>query len=534
MNPQTFGGNNTLQTRNRSSHVSHNSGLCTQCLDSCTGNCEVFKSSLRGREAICPGPLGRLAAGCDKNHSVDYSYLNILSSAPGAKAIDKTGTDKATVPEVDTSAVFGHTHPVRMRMPIFAGATGSADIAQSHWDALAAGAAICGISLVIGENTCAIDPGLQRSDRGRIIDAPEMKRRIGIYRSWKDEFGDVVVQINVEDIRLGVAEYAVDKLGVETVELKWGQGAKCIGGEIKVCNLDRAIELCKRGNMVMPNPCDPAIQAAFNSGSIREFECRSRMGFVDEEGFLQTVEYLRGTLGVKRVLLKIGSYGARDLAVALRWASKARLDLLTIDGSCGGTGNMPWPAMEERGIPTFYLQSMACDFAKKLAGRGEWMPDLAMAGGFSTESHIFKALAMGAPYFRAVSMGRALMIPGFVGDNIEGVLRNSRPTKWKQLPNTVTAYGDRPEQIFVTYETLSKRLGRDAMARLPLGAVAMYTYVDKLRTGLSRIMAGTRSFRLETIKRANLISLTEQAAKVSGIPYIMDAGMDDAEKMICS
>jgi len=131
-------------------------------------------------------------------------------------------------------------------------------------------------------------------------------------------------------------------------------------------------------------------------------------------------------------------------------------------------------------------------------------------------------------------MGRALMVPGFVGDNIEGVLRNSRPTKWKELPNTVSAYGDRPEQIFVTYETLAQRFGRDEMARLPLGAVAMYTYVDKLRTGLSQLMAGARSFRLDTVKRADLIALSEEAAKVSGIPYIMDAGMEEAEKILNS
>ena len=62
----------------------------------------------------------------------------------------------------------------------------------------------------------------------------------------------------------------------------------------------------------------------------------------------------------------------------------------------------------------------------------------------------------------------------------------------------------------------------------------MYTYVDKLRTGLSQLMAGARSFRLDTIKRADLITLTEEAAKVSGIPYIMDAGMEEAEKILNS
>jgi hypothetical protein len=43
--------------------------------------------------------------------------------------------------------------------------------------------------------------------------------------------------MNEEDTRLGVAEYVSQKHGLDTIELKWGQGAKCIGGEIKVNSL---------------------------------------------------------------------------------------------------------------------------------------------------------------------------------------------------------------------------------------------------------------------------------------------------------
>ena len=534
MNLQVPGGNDISQTRNRSRNVAPSSGLCTRCLDSCVGNCEVFKASLRGREVIYPEPFGELTAGADKEYPVDYSHLNIMGYALGAEAIDEANPDKAIFPDVDTATVYGHTHPVRMRMPIFTGALGSTDIARKHWDGLAAGAAVCGISLVVGENVCGIDPELKQDTNGRVTKSPEMERRIKLYEQWKDEYGDIIVQMNVEDERLGVAEYVVQKLGVETIELKWGQGAKCIGGEIKVHDLDRALELRRRGYIVTPNPADPANQAAFKAGAIREFERHSRLGFIDEEGFLRTVEYLRRQIGVKRVSLKTGAYGPRELAMALKWCSKARVDLLTIDGSGGGTGMSPWRMMQEWGIPTFYLQAMAYRFAKRLASRGEWIPDLAMAGGFSTEDHIFKVLAMGAPYFRAVCMGRALMIPGFVGDNIEAVLRNSRPTAWKGLPKTVSDYGDTPEQIFATYETLAEKYGRSEMAKMPLGAIAMYTYVDKLRTGLTQLMAGARSFRLDTLKRADLVSLSEEAANVSGIPYIMDAGMERAEAVLDS
>jgi len=532
VNLQSPRGNDATRTANRSRNVSPLSGLCSRCLDTCMGNCEVFRASLRGRELIYPEPFGALTAGNDKDYPVDYSHLNILGYALGAEAIDEANPDKAIFPEVETTTVYGHTNPVRMRMPIFTGALGSTEIARKHWDGLAAGAAVCGISLVVGENVCGIDPGLEQDDNGRVTHSPEMERRINLYREWKDEFGDVIVQLNVEDERLGVAEYVVEKLGVETIELKWGQGAKCIGGEIKVTDLDRALELRRRGYIVTPNPEDPVNQAAFKAGALDAFERHSRLGFIDEESFLRAVEYLRRKVGVKRVSLKTGAYGPRELAMAIKWCSKARVDLLTIDGAGGGTGMSPWRMMEEWGVPTFHLQAMAFRFARMLATRGEWIPDLAMAGGFSTEDHIFKVLAMGAPYFRAVCMGRALMIPGFVGDNVEAVIRGKGSTNWKELPKTVSQYGDSPEQIFATYEALADRYGREQIEKIPLGAVAMHSYVDKLQTGLTQLMAGARRFRLDGIKRADLIALSDEAAAVSGIPHVMEAGMEEAEAIL--
>jgi len=70
--------------------------------------------------------------------------------------------------------------------------------------------------------------------------------------------------------------------------------------------------------------------------------------------------------------------------------------------------------MSEWGVPSIYLHASAYNFCQKLAERGERSPDIAFAGGFSSEDGVFKALAMGAPYVKAICMGRALMIPGMV------------------------------------------------------------------------------------------------------------------------
>ena len=116
------------------------------------------------------------------------------------------------------------------------------------------------------------------------------------------------------------------------------------------------------------------------------------MGFIDQEGFLAEVERLR-KLGAKRVTLKTGAYPMRELAMAIKWSSDAKIDLLTIDGAPGGTGMSPWRMMKEWGMPSIYLHSMAYELCKRLADKGKWVPDIAFAGGFSAEDHVFKALA---------------------------------------------------------------------------------------------------------------------------------------------
>jgi glutamate synthase domain-containing protein 2 len=181
--------------------------------------------------------------------------------------------------------------------------------------------------------------------------------------------------------------------------------------------------------------------------------------------------------------------------------------------------------MNEWGIPTFYIQALTYEFCEKLAKRGMRLPSIAIAGGFSTEDHIFKALAMGAPYVKAVCMGRAIMIPGMVGKNIAQWLKDGK------LPNTVAKYGATPEQIFVSYEELRKKYGAK-LADLPMGAVAMYTFSQKMRTGLQQLMAGSRNFNLSTISRHDLMALTEEASKISGIPYVMNAYRDEAERIL--
>ena len=220
--------------------------------------------------------------------------------------------------------------------------------------------------------------------------------------------------------------------------------------------------------------------------------------------------------------LKTGSYPMRELAMAIKWASDAKLDMLTIDGSGGGTGMSPWRMMCEWGVPTFYLQAMTHELVTMLADKGAFVPDIAIAGGFSTEDHIFKAIAMGAPFVKAVCMGRALMIPGMVGKNVAQWLAEG------SLPKTVSQHGSSIQEIFVEYETLVDAYGKDEVDQMPLGAIGFFSYADKLKIGLQQLMAGSRNFRVSAIGRKDLMALTKDAAEASGIPYVLNAYRDEA------
>jgi glutamate synthase domain-containing protein 2 len=514
-------------TYNRSESVVPSSGLCSRCIDGCRGGCEIFKSSFRGREVLYPKGFGAITSGSDKNYPIDYSHLSIQGYAVGAEGLPEgmeACSNNAIFPNVNTEMEYGWSKKIKMKVPIFTGAIGSTEIAKKNWEHLAAGAAISGISIVVGENVCGMDSEAKFDSNKKVIYSPEMDRRINSYRKYYEGFGEIRVQMNVEDTRLGVAEYVSGKHDLETIELKWGQGAKCIGGEVKLSSIEKAISMKHKGYIVTPNPEDPLTKTMFASGGVKEFERHSRVGFVTKEGFLSEVDRLHD-MGFKRVTLKTGAYSMKELAMAMRYASDAKIDLLTIDGAGGGTGMSPLPMMLEYGIPTFYLQSLAYEFAEKLKKKGMRVSDLAMAGGFSSEDGVYKALAMGSPYFKAVCMGRALMIPGFVGKNIGKWIEN------KDLPRTVSEFGEKPEEIFVCYEELAAKFGNE-MKDLPLGALGIYTYVEKFKTGLQQLMAGSRKFNLSVLNRGDVMALTEEASKVSGISYIMDAYRDEAETIL--
>jgi hypothetical protein len=526
--------NDALGTINRGNPCE--SGLCTLCDSACKGKCETWMSSLRGREMLYPRKFGYITSGSSNVTSVGLGYhaLRIQGFAYGwHDANGSHDADKCIFPAVDVSTKFGKGEPVKCRVPIMTGALGSTFVAERYWDSFAIGAALCGFPIVVGENVVGVDRNSVLQD-GRIGRAPELDRRIGVFLRYYDGHGAIIVQMNVEDTRNGLAEYLVEKYGDKVIlELKWGQGAKCIGGEIQVDSIEYARFLKDRGYIVDPDPYDPVVEESFKDGAIRSFARHSRLGATNlasgeqvREEFMKAVEYLR-RIGHKRITLKTGSYGMEALALAIRCATDGRLDLLTIDGAGGGTGMSPWNMMEHWGMPSLALHAKAYEYMKILSDRGLEVPDLSFAGGFAREDHIFKALALGAPFVKLVCMGRAPMIPAFVGSNIEGVLRHERRTElhghWDELPSTVSCYGDKPEEIFSSWEAVAHRVGPKEMKKIPFGAVAMHAYADKLSCGLQQFMAGARKANLPALTRDDLMAANRETARETGIAFMTEA-----------
>ncbi len=537
--------NDVLGTTNRGNPAE--SSLCTLCRADCQGKCETWLSSLVGRKLLYPRDFGIVTAGANNTTHVGVSYnsLRIQGYAYGAHGLPNglsNDPDDCIFPNVDLTTEFGQEVKTKARIPLMTGALGSTFVAAKYWDSFAIGGSLVGIPVVIGENVVGVDRESQISN-GKITVSPELDRRIDTYLRYHDGYGAIIVQMNVEDTRNGVAEYVSEKYGDKVIiELKWGQGAKDIGGEIQVTSLDYALFLKKRGYVVDPNPEIPEVQEAFKHGAIRSFARHSRLGGTNlssvdvvREEFMKSVDYLR-SLGFKRISLKTGSYGMEELAMAIKFATDAKLDLLTIDGSGGGTGMSPWNMMQSWGVPSINLHAKAYEYAAILAAKGERVVDLSFAGGFALEDSIFKAIALGAPYTKLVCMGRAIMIPGFVGANIEGALNPDRREKvsgnWDKLPKTVASIGTTPEEIFASYFDVEKKVGKDEMKNIPYGAIAFWTLADKLACGLQQLMAGARKFALNQITRQDIFSANRETEKETGITFMTDYNDESAKKIL--
>jgi len=501
-----------IGTRTRVEDTCPSSGLCPIYIRECPFLCNVSLSAFRSRESLYPDPsmFGKSTAGSLKDYGLDWSHFNIKARLLEAEGV-KPDPDVAIFPNVNVETAVGG---IPLKIPIIIGAYGSTDVAKVNWDSLAIGGALSGIIVTIGENICGMDPE-SRIVNGKVVYSPELKRRVEAFRKfWDGRYGDIAVQTNIEDQRLGVDIYAISSLEVNVIERKWGQGAKAIGGEVRIDSLERAIMLKRRGYIVIPDPEDKNVQESFRQGVFKTFERHSRVGIPKEKDFIEDAEWLREQ-GAKKITIKAGAYSPEAVAFTMKVASEAKVDYVIFDGCEGGTGMSPVPMMNEQGTPTVYLEVQVLKCARILKEKGKYVPDIVVAGGFIDETQIFKAIALSnfgeGPYVKAILMGRApltaVMKASYFAELAE---RGQLPKTFRDL------FGDFPEKFFISVPDLKAMLG-GRFKDVPWGAVGLYTYMEKIKIGLQQLMAGARKWNLNLIDRKDLIALSERAAKATGI-----------------
>jgi two-component system, response regulator PdtaR len=321
--------NDVLGTTNRGNPAE--SSLCTLCRADCMGKCETWLSSLVGTQTAVPARFRHCHRRRQQHHpcGVSYNSLRIQGYAYGAHGMAQSDQRSGRLH-------FPQCRPDhRIRQEIKTKSPHSADDRRP------------GVDLhrrqILGLLCRRRRPG-RHSDRGRrergrrgpeseiadgkIKEAPELDRRIDTYLRYHDGYGAIIVQLNVEDTRNGVAEYVVEKYGDKCcIELKWGQGPRTSAARSRSRSIDYALFLKNRGYLVDPDPELPEVQEGLQKGRSNPSPATAAWAAPTSipervrEDFMKSVDYLR-KIGFKRISLKTGSYGMEELAMAIKFASE--------------------------------------------------------------------------------------------------------------------------------------------------------------------------------------------------------------------
>ena len=373
---------------------------------------------------------------------------------------------------------FGTGKGISCKFPFKIGATATAATQKSNWPGLAAGAAIAGIPLWIGENVCGFDLNA-KFENGRVVSAPELEWRVKWYCNWQLQgYGNLVVQANPQELLLGMPEYALKHLGVHSFDFRWGNGDKKLDFAVK--GLAAARELRNRGYGMAPDPNDSKTADRMSKDAECEFQVHANSAAVSYDALLRKINELR-KLGAKHISITIPGERPTDLARAMRFASQAKLDLLTID-----TAN-------SAKLETYEL---VCTSLQRLQRRGDFIPDVAIEGAFESADELVRAFAMAAPYIKLASPA---------GTPLAAALRSDASAEERE------SY---PEE-------LREMLG-EQVKRLPAGALGIYGYLSGLAEGLCNRLAKLQKPSLGALERSDVLL-------ASGLSGVTRLSLSEAE-----
>lgn len=483
----------------RSNHISSQSGMCSFCTEECDGTCEIALAAVLGKQTVYPTNTGNNQVASEKKYPVDFSHFNINGRVFGATGANAS-YEEANIYNVKLEREYGKFNPIKLAMPIILPA-----LIKLNWKDYFGGAAMAGVTCVIGEESRDKDPDL-KIENGKIVEFAALKTMLDSFRKYYRGYGQIVLQCNVEDDMLGLPEYATREHNVDAIEFKFGQSAKGTQPARKIKNRDEALEKQEMGALVFPDPMDPEIIKKAEEGICPTFYSYARLPLWDEEYLISRIKQLR-EMGVKNFYLKMAGYDRKDIERVMMIGSKAQVDMITFDGAGGGSGYSPSKMMNEWGLPTILLEDAVCTIVEKLKTEGNYIPAITMTGGFSSEDQVFKSLALGNGAITSVGLCRASMAAAMTGKNIgERIKEGNIPKNMKKYGDTVDEiYGDRADLRFI--------YGKQA-DEFSLGAVGVFSYLNKIAFGIKHFAALNRKFDISYLDRSDLIPLTREAKEL--------------------
>ncbi len=486
-------------TKNRSSQLSPQSGMCSLCTEDCVGTCEIGLAATLGARTVYPTTTGTNQVGSEKDYPIDYSHFNINGRVFGAVGVKDT-YEEATIFNVNLERAFGKNNIVKSALPILLPA-----LIKLNWADYFAGAAMAGVCCVIGEDARTKDPNLVIKD-GQVIEFPAVEEMQAAFKKYYRGYGQIALQCNVEDDMLGVPEVAIQKHGVEAIEFKFGQSAKGTQPVNRLKNIKEALANQAAGYIVHPDPSDPEVVEACEKGVCGNFYKYSRLPLWDEAYLKERIEKLR-KIGLKNTYFKMACYDDTDIERVLRMASVIGVDMVTFDGAGGGSGYSPVKMMNEWGQPTIVLEKTVCNIVKTLKSEGAWIPGITITGGIVSEDQVFKALAYGNNDVTTIGICRGAMAAAMTGKKVGELLEKGK------VPAHLKAYGDTVEEIYGDLADLRSLYGKEAN-KFPTGAIGVFSYLNKIAFGVKHFAALNRKFDVSYFDRSDLLPLTREAKEL--------------------
>jgi hypothetical protein len=463
------------------------------------GTCEIAQAAVLGAQTVYPMTTGNNQIASEKDYPINYSHFNINGRVFGAIGADET-YETANIFSVKTNCQYGSKYPVKMTMPIILPA-----LVKMNWKDYFGGAAMTGVTCVVGEDAKSKDEKLKMA-AGKITDFPFLGEVLEAFNRYDRGYGQIVVQCNIEDDKMGVPEIAIKKYKASAIEIKFGQGAKGTQPVNRLKDYKAAIEKKKMGYLVYPDPTTKEMEVAVEEGVAPNFYMYGRLPLWHEKELLERIEAIR-SLGAKNIYFKMAGFDVQDLERVLSLASKAKVDMVTFDGAGGGSGYSPSKMMNEWSLPTVLLEKEVVRITKRMAKEKAYIPAIVMTGGFASEDHVFKGLALGDGQISGIGLCRSTMAAAMTGQQIGKLIEANN------IPKDLMKYGKTKEDIFADLADLRAIYGKEAN-HFSTGAIGVFSYLNKINFGLKHFAALNRKFDIKYLDKTDLIPLTREGQEI--------------------